>query len=408
MGVNLSIAIVAACMLLGAGGGWPVAGNRAEANATDIRIDCNYPGGNIVVERIEGDRVVLRPDLRDTQGWWFYWNFRVRGAAGRTVTFQFSGRNPIGVRGPAVSADGGRTWSWLGQQSVKNGSFTYAFAPDADEVRFAFAVPYLQSNLERFLAKHQGSAHLAVRQLCKSRKGRTVVRLHAGCLQREPKYRIVLTARHHACESMASFELEGLVAAVLADDEPARWYQESVEVLAVPFMDKDGVEEGDQGKNRRPHDHNRDYGPGTIYPEVAAIKRLVPAWSQGKLKVWLDLHCPWIRGGLNERIYQVGLPQPQRWHQQRQFARILESIRQGPLPYRASDDLPFGKGWNTASHYGDQFSSAMWAAQLDGVQLVSTIELPYADVQGVPVTPESARQFGHDLARALHRYLLQF
>jgi len=109
--------------------------------APAIAIDANYPGGNIVVERIEGDTVYLRPDLRDTEGWWFYWSFRVSrvgdiaaskrqpevrapqtpskggGAAGDpepTLTFRFSGPNPIGVRGPAVSTDGGRTWARVG------------------------------------------------------------------------------------------------------------------------------------------------------------------------------------------------------------------------------------------------------------------------------------------------------
>jgi len=46
------------------------------------RIDAGFPGGNIIVDGIEGDTVFLRPDLRDTQGDWFYWAFRVRGSAG--------------------------------------------------------------------------------------------------------------------------------------------------------------------------------------------------------------------------------------------------------------------------------------------------------------------------------------
>ena len=46
---------------------------------------------------------------------------------------------------------------------------------------------------------------------------------------------------------------------MLADNEDGYWFRRNVEVLAIPFMDKDGVEEGDQGKNRKPRDHNRDY-----------------------------------------------------------------------------------------------------------------------------------------------------
>ncbi|NOX57200.1 MAG: peptidase M14 [Planctomycetes bacterium] len=374
-----------------------------DASISTVRIDADYPGGNIIVERIRGDRVFLRPDLRDTKGWWFYWNFRVRGAAGRTMTFQFTDRNPIGVRGPAVSTDGGATWSWLGRDSVRDASFVYAFPDHVGEVRFAFTVPYLQRDLRRFLDRYRSSPHLAVRRLCRSRKRRSVERIHVGSIDREPKHRIVLTARHHACESMASFALEGFLESVLAEDELGRWYQQNVEVLAIPFVDKDGVEDGDQGKNRRPHDHNRDYGGKSIYPSVIAIKKFVPAWSQGKLKVWIDLHCPWIRGGMNEMIYQVGLANTDCWREQQAFGRILEAVRRGPLVY--ANDLPFGKSWNTQANYGNQMSSTMWAAKLDGIQLVTTIELPYANVGGQPVTPASARQFGRDLAKALRRYL---
>ena len=60
------------------------------------------------------NRVFLRQDLRDTEGFWFYWYFRVRGASGRTLTFHFTDGKPVGVRGPAISLDEGATWTWLG------------------------------------------------------------------------------------------------------------------------------------------------------------------------------------------------------------------------------------------------------------------------------------------------------
>ena len=156
----------------------------------DIEIDARYPGGNIVVERIEGDHVYLRPDLRDTNGWWFYWSFRVQGAAERTLTFHFTGRNPIGVRGPAVSSDGGRSWSWLGRDRVEGASFAYAFPADQDEVRFCFAIPYQEEDLRKFLASHRDGPHLSVQELCKSRKGRSIERLHVGAIDKDPKHRI--------------------------------------------------------------------------------------------------------------------------------------------------------------------------------------------------------------------------
>ena len=71
-----------------------------------LNIDSNFPGGNIIVERIDGDHVWLRQDLRDTEGWWFYWLCRVAGAAGRSVTFHFTNGNVLTDRGAAISVDG--------------------------------------------------------------------------------------------------------------------------------------------------------------------------------------------------------------------------------------------------------------------------------------------------------------
>ncbi|MBL7188819.1 MAG: peptidase M14 [Phycisphaerae bacterium] len=368
-------------------------------------VDADFPGGNIILERIEGDTVFLRPDQRDSSTWWFYWHLRVRGAAGRTLKFQFLGRNPIGTRGPALSADGEHTWSWLSPGTARDSSFTHTFEKQDREVRLCFSIPYLESNLRQFLQKNADNPHLASRELCRSRGGRSVERLHAGKIAGDPRHRVLLTARHHACESIASYSLEGLLEMVLSDTALGRWFCGNVEILAVPFMDKDGVEAGDQGKNRKPHDHNRDYAGDSIYPSVRTLRRFVPEWSGAKLKVVLDLHCPYISGEHNEVIYLVGSSNPAIWRQQKEFAAILESVRRGPLPYLAESSLPFGTAWNTAGNYGKQKSCSRWGSEQPSVSLASTIEIPYANVGAAMVTAQNARAFGRDLALALRRYL---
>lgn len=60
-----------------------------------MKIDTKFPGGKGVVESMEGDKVWMRPHLRDTEGDWFWWYFRVRGAAGRRAC----ARGGVGVSG---------------------------------------------------------------------------------------------------------------------------------------------------------------------------------------------------------------------------------------------------------------------------------------------------------------------
>ncbi len=324
----------------------------------DVAIDAGFPGGNIIFDRIEGSQVFLRPDLRDTEGEWFYWYFRIRGAEGRTLTFRFTRGNPIGVRGPAASQDGGATWAWLGGSAVKGPAFQYAFGARKGDVRFAFAVPYVQKNLRNFIAKYESSPHLKLKTLSRTRKGRTAERISLGRLDGKCRFRVLITCRHHACESMASFTLEGILEEVLSGTEDGRWLRDQVEFLLIPFMDKDGVEDGDQGKNRKPHDHNRDYAGESRYPTVQALRNLVPEWSGGKLRIAFDLHCPWIRGDRNETVYFVGGPRKTIWNEVGRFSRILESVQRGPIPFRSKNNLPFGQGWNTEKNYaaGKSFS----------------------------------------------------
>jgi hypothetical protein len=380
----------------------PPAWGADQPNA--VAVDASFPGGNIVVESIRGDEVTLHQDLRDTEGDWFYWHFRVRHAAGRTITFTFTRPNVLGVRGPAASLDGGRTWTWLGTAAVHRNAFRYTFPASAGEVRFCVCIPYVASQLGEFLKRYENHPALKVESLCRSQKGRDVAMLRLGCLKGSPKYRVLLTARHHACESMANYVLEGIFETLLDAGADGAWLRDHVEFLAVPFMDTDGVEDGDQGKNRKPHDHNRDYLQ-KIYPSVKALTERVPAWSGGKLRVTLDVHCPWLRGGQNEWIYFVGGPDAENWKRVTRFAEILEAVQQGPLRYRVRDNLPFGKAWNQKLTDPSLKTCAGWAAELPGVRVATSLEVPFANALGGEVNAPAARALGHDLARTLRPYL---
>nr|MCU0977870.1 hypothetical protein [Pirellulaceae bacterium] len=189
------------------------------AAAAEVEIDPG-PGGNVVVQRVDGRTVSVAPDQRDIQKgqWWFYWSFRLRAAAEMPVKIVFSGQNPLGVRGPATSPDGGMTWQWLGADRVQafrhEGRPAWSFelrVPDGQrEMLVAFCPHYRESHLRAWLDQQPPGAALRVEELCRSRQGRSVELLRAGCLDRERSRGVVLlTSRHHACEAMATYALEG-------------------------------------------------------------------------------------------------------------------------------------------------------------------------------------------------------
>ena len=269
-------------------------------------VDTDLPAGNAVIEKIDGDTVRLRQNLRDSN-LWFYWAFRVKGAAGRTLKFEFTDKRwggPVGVRGPVVSTDGGKTFSYPLDGKSRTDGFTYNFGVDENDVRFYECHPYVRDNWDAFIAKHSASRgeRFVVETLCRSRKGAEVPCARFGCIGRNPKFRIFMSARHHCSESVASWVLEGVAEAFLADDGLGFWLRENVELMMVPFVDYDGVLAGDQGKVRKPHDHNRDYSE-FLYPETKAITDWIAGHAGGRLDMFIDVHCPWIRGRYNEWVY---------------------------------------------------------------------------------------------------------
>lgn len=374
-------------------------------------VDTSIPGGNAVVRDAGAGTFFIAPDLRDTKGWWFHYHFRVCGTPGDRATIVFAENCPMGARGPAMSRDGGRTWTWLGRETLRRfthegkqaWSFETTVPADGGELRYAFAPTYLEAHLHDWLAKHRGHPSLQVAELCRSRNGRVVELLRAGCLE-ESKTRgiVLLSSRHHACESIATYALEGLLDAVLADDALGRRWRERWQIVAMPFADKDGVEDGDQGKNRQPHDHNRDYNAAPLYPEVAAWMKLGDSLRE-RVVLSLDLHCPYISGAWNDRVYLVGSPAPTQAANERLFAEILERVRTGPIPFRAADCyLPSGQAWNKAANYAAGRSNAAWARDtFPSARLAATIEITYADAFGVEMNATAARALGRDLAHAL-------
>lgn len=378
-------------------------------------IDADFPGGNLRLLRRDGNTFFVAPDLRDTSGWWFHTHFRLRATPAETATVVFPGNNPIGVRGPAVSEDEGRTWRWLRAEAVRRithegkpaWSFDARVPAGAAESRYAFAPVYLESHWRTWLAARGRHPALQVTELCRSRQGRPVEVVQIGDGEGvRPRGVVLLTARHHACESMASYALEGLLDAVLAEDEFGRRWRKQWRLVALPFADKDGVENGDQGKNRRPHDHNRDYNATPLYPEVAAWMRR-GAQLRDEVVLSLDLHCPHIRGPWNDRVYLVGSPDPAWAAQEREFVRNLERVRTGPIPFRADDCyLASGQAWNKASNYTAGRSNAAWAREtFPRARLAATLEITYADAFGVEMTPAAARALGRDLAAAIAAHL---
>jgi hypothetical protein len=365
-----------------------------------LKISTDFPGGNIIVNKISEDTVWLQPDLSFTEGPWFYWYFKASGISGKRVFFKFDQENMFAKYGPAYSLNNDDTWKWYGEKRITGNGFTFTFSEQDTVAYFSVAFPYTEKDLRWFLSTLSDKTNLNTDTLCITHGERAVEKIILSASENQPKFKVLITARHHACEMMASYVLEGLIESIL-NEKNLEFLRQNVEFLIIPFVDKDGVENGDQGKNRRPRDHNRDYDGESVYASTSALREIVPVWGEEKVVVALDLHCPWLFGSNNEDIYIAGNAEPEIEKNQIIFSKLLEKYSYGEIKSYHRHFIPFGTSWNTAANYTKGKSFGSWAGTLDGIKFAGTIEFPYANVSGIMVSKDGARAYGKTVAYSI-------
>lgn len=359
-----------------------------------VSVHATFPGGNINVLKNEGGEVRLAPDLKGDNPW-FYWCFQAKAKSAGRVTFLLPEKvagftnGGIGKQGPAISTDGGNTWDWMGTKSVVENAFHYDFTDLGDEVRFAVTIPYTRTNLSRFVQSNNKNSHLKTSVLTKSRAGRQVDLLQIG-KDEKGRLKVLVTARHHAAETMASYVLEGFLAEAMADTEAGEAFRSRYVLYAVPLVDTDGVEEGDQGKNRKPHDHNRDYTKEGIYPEVQAIMKL---GDEQKFQFAIDFHCPTLVMDDHQVMYFVGARRHPRYNFENvaEFCKNMKSglpstAPHGPLNWLRDED---DRSPKNSRYFGFQEQAIMSA----------TLEFPFAP-PNKKTDVASCREYGRVILRA--------
>ncbi len=372
----------------------------------NIKVSSDFPGGNIIVNKISGDTVWLEPDLSFTEGKWFYWYFKISNISGKRISFKFSDNNLFAKYGPAYSINNDKTWKWYGENRVENNSFSFSFSEQDTIAYYSVAFPYTEKDLYEFLSNLNNKELLKIDTLCFSPEKRIIEKIVILPLINTPIIKVLITARHHACEMMANYVVEGIIESIL-NERDLKYLRENVEFFIIPFMDKDGVENGEQGKNRIPRDHNRDYINKSIHNSTATLRAVVPIWSEGKLEIALDIHCPWIKGKGNEFIYLVGNSDSTIEKKQIVFSKLLEKNSIGEIKLYHNDFLPFGVDWNTGNNYSKGMSFSKWASTIKGISMASTIEFPYSNVWGIQVSKDGARIFGKAIAYSIKNFLLE-
>lgn len=229
---------------------------------------------------------------------------------------------------------------------------------------------------------------LTVSELCKSKKGRSVPYISLG----EGERTILLTARHHACESTGSYVLEGVIEGFLKDP------MNNTKIICIPFVDFDGVVDGDQSKSRAPHDHNQDYltGEPSLYPEIGAIRKI----ADGGVIYGFDFHSPWHYTKENDTVFVVRKDYYE-LSDYELFGKILESnTNEFSLKYFEADDFPAGYRWNSSV----KTCFAGYLRDYGNARLAFALETTYFGKSDNIFTQSKAVEFGRCFAKTVKEF----
>ncbi len=346
-----------------------------------MRIHADFECGNIRFLKEEGNEIFLQNEMRGTKREsYYYWAFCVEGAVGKKLTFRLD-HEWVGPYGAAVSHDL-VNWHWT-ESSLDGASFTYEFARGEDRVYFAHDLLYTPSRLYK-TAEDLG---LKTETFCKTLKGRDVPCIKIG----EGSKNVILSSRHHACESSGSYVLEGMIRGYVQNPI------EDTSLLVVPIVDYDGVWEGEQGKDRDPHDHNRDYIADPIYPETRAIMDYA---KNRDITYAIDFHAPTHRLGRSAHVYIVR-KFPEFADRFDRFGCLLQKYCGGEaMDYSMRYDVPPNTGWNK----DDTPTFSSFFNLRPECKLALTLEVTHYGTDDNKVTADRLINTGRAFCKALNEF----
>ena len=253
---------------------------------------------------LPGDTVdfTIREDTNSEFARWY--SFRVRGDPGTTATFRILNAGDVSAAGawpfnrPAVSSDGGASWSRIADTELEEGVFTFRHSLSTEEEWVALGPVY---NFSRWLAKvDEIRGHPKVDSLVTlshTIQGRPVhlVKITDPSIPDSQKGAVWCTGRQHPAEVAGSWMAEGLLDWLLSGDAQADELLRRSVFYMVPFLNPDGVALGNYRVNSVGANLNREWtnrNPATA-PSVAATAQAIEDFvaSGRRFEFFVDFHA---------------------------------------------------------------------------------------------------------------------
>eukprot|EP00826_Nyctotherus_ovalis_P049106 TRINITY_DN5872_c0_g2_i2.p1 TRINITY_DN5872_c0_g2~~TRINITY_DN5872_c0_g2_i2.p1 ORF type:complete len:288 (-),score=45.29 TRINITY_DN5872_c0_g2_i2:319-1182(-) len=157
----------------------------------------------------------------------------------------------------------------------------------------AFSEPYSYSQLQEHLANLKETSNLRREVMCYTLLGIPCDLLTITSQKKKKKKGVILTARVHPGETVASWMVQGVIDFLLSDDRIAEQLRDQFVFKVVPMLNPDGVIQGNYRSSLVGHDLNRRYTcPSKVFhPTIFYTKRMAREFAKEyPLALYCDLH----------------------------------------------------------------------------------------------------------------------
>ncbi|MDR1783644.1 MAG: hypothetical protein LBR13_05225 [Dysgonamonadaceae bacterium] len=329
----------------------------------------------------------LQPSAR-----WFY--FRMTGVKNKRIYLQFNNTDPL----RAVYSYDNKIFTRFLDNEAERRRISALFRHDT--VYVAYFTPYTNSFLENRISWWRRHKDVSVSTIGYSSNNRPIKMLTItdNSVRNDKKNKVWLHARTHTSETPCSWQLDGLIESLLANNPDALAIRRATVFYIVPFANPDGVAEGlsrsnSTGVNQEINWDRDDY---QTVAEVKALKKTIRELTADRpFDMFLNMHSQVA----NSSTYWVHTAQSTNERFLRRelllcYLNMFNNSYLAPRELSFSDNAPrYPEGW-------------IWSQSGDKT-LAITLETPYSffGASNIWVTPDNLRDFGKATLNAISAYL---
>ncbi|MDP3148503.1 MAG: M14-type cytosolic carboxypeptidase [Ignavibacteria bacterium] len=357
-----------------------------------VTFDANFESGNMKSATTTDSVNYVVTTYEDIGGRWFY--FRISGVQNKFIKVTVSNSD---VKRAVYSYDNKTFERFSASESPATKTFQKTY--EQDTVYVAYYTPYTLSFLRERIKQWSSSPYIKVDTLGYTLRNLPIHELTVTdpAIPDSLKYHVWVHARTHPSETPSSWQFDGFIESILADNELIQFYREHIVFHCIPFTNPDGVY---YGKSRTNYDgvdvesNWNKYDVSTTAEVKILKKRMAEINGKKVLSIFQNLHSQaspfctfWIHtASSTSDVY---------YHSENQFSNLNTSGN----PYFTQADYSYS---NLSSTFPEGWLWNNWGDKV----VALTYETPYDYYStGKVVTNENLSYLGEHFMYSVSEYL---